>query len=83
MRWNTFSRRQRLNLSGDGYIFFLPPYCSEMNPIETQWRQLKAHEIAGQMFDNEYDLAMTVIEGMESRSQVGDYTLERFRFNCA
>ncbi|MEM8716858.1 MAG: hypothetical protein AAGE92_13980, partial [Cyanobacteria bacterium P01_G01_bin.4] len=38
-----------------------------------QWRQLKAHEIAGQMFDNEYDLAMTVIEGMESRSQVGDY----------
>jgi putative transposase len=62
---------------------FYPPYCSEMNPIETQWRQLKAHEIAGQMFDNEYDLAMTVIEGMESRSQVGDYTLERFRFNCA
>jgi putative transposase len=64
-------------------IFFLPPYCSEMNLIETQWRQLKAHEIAGQMFDNEYDLAMTVIEGMESRSQAGDYTLERFRFNCA
>jgi hypothetical protein len=29
------------------------------------------------------DLAMTVIEGMESRSQAGDYTLERFRFNCA
>jgi hypothetical protein len=65
------------------FIFFLPPYCSEMNLIETQWRQLKAHEIAGQMFDNEYDLAMTVIEGMESRSQAGDYTLERFRFNCA
>jgi len=28
-----------------------------MNPIETQWHQLKSHEIAGQMFDNEYDLA--------------------------
>jgi hypothetical protein len=26
-----------------------------MNPIETQWHQLKSHEIAGQMFDNEYD----------------------------
>ena len=64
------------------FIFFLPPYCSGMNPIETQWRQLKAHEIAGQMFDKEYDLAMTVIEGMESRSQAGDYPLERFRFNC-
>ena len=36
-------------------LFFLPPYCSEMNPIESQWHQLKSHEIAGQMFDNEYD----------------------------
>jgi hypothetical protein len=35
------------------------------------------------MFDNEYDLAMTVIEGMEARSQAGDYGLERFIFNCA
>lgn len=65
------------------FLFFLPPYCSEMNPIETQWRQLKCHEIAGQMFDNEYDLAMTIIEGMEARSQAGHYPLERFIFNCA
>lgn len=36
-------------------LFFLPPYCSEMNPIESQWHQLKSHEIAGQMFDNDYD----------------------------
>jgi hypothetical protein len=41
------------------FIFFLPPYCSEMNPIETQWRQLKAHEIAGQMFDNEYSVSQS------------------------
>ena len=65
------------------FIFFLPPYCSEMNPIETQWRQLKGHEIAGQMFDNEYDLAMAVIDGMEARSVAGGYVLERFIFNCA
>ncbi len=65
------------------FIFFLPPYCSEMNPIETQWRQLKCHEVAGQMFDNEYDLALTVIKGMEARSKAGDYRLERFIFNCA
>jgi hypothetical protein len=30
------------------------------------------------MFDNEYDLAMTVIEGMDARSKAGDYQLERF-----
>jgi transposase len=35
------------------YIFFLPPYCSEMNLIESDLPQLKSHEIAGQMFDNE------------------------------
>ncbi|MFH7244298.1 MAG: transposase [Spirulina sp.] len=55
----------------------------EWYPIETEWRQLKAHEIAGQMFDNEYDLAMAVIDGMESRSVGGGYALERFIFNCA
>ena len=65
------------------FMFFLPPYCSQMNPIEGEWHQLKSHEIAGQMFDNEYDLAKAVMQGMESRSQAGEYTLERFIFNCA
>ncbi|WP_254721987.1 hypothetical protein [Kovacikia minuta] len=50
--------------------------------METQWHQLKCHEIAGQMFDNEYDLAMAVMNGMTARSQAGDYALERFIFNC-
>jgi putative transposase len=63
-------------------IFFLPPYCSEMNPIEVEWHQLKAHEIAGQMFDNEYDLAKAIMSGMEHRSEMGEYELERFTFNC-
>ena len=62
-------------------LFFLPPYCSDLNPIETQWHQLKAHEIAGQIFDNEYDLAMTIIQGMKHRSELGNYCLERFIFN--
>lgn len=62
-------------------LFMLPKYCSEMNEIETQWHQLKTHEIAGRMFDNEYDLAIAVIDGMEARSQRGGYTLERFKFN--
>jgi hypothetical protein len=26
-----------------------------MNRIEEEWHQLKTHEIAGQMFDNNYD----------------------------
>lgn len=63
------------------YIFFLPQYCSQMNEIETQWHQLKTHEIAGRMFDNEYELAIAIIDGMEARTQQGGCTLERFKFN--
>ncbi len=65
------------------YLFFLPPYCSEMNRIEEDEDQLKTHEIAGQMFENNYDLAMAIIDGMEARSFKGGYALERFIFNCA
>lgn len=53
-----------------------------MNTIEIQWQQLKAHETAGRMFDNEHDLVMNVIEAMEFCRQAGNYVLERFRFNC-
>jgi hypothetical protein len=63
------------------FLFFLPPYSAQMNRIEDQWHQLKAHEIAGQMFEDEYDLAMAVIKGMETRSEAGGYSLERFKFN--
>jgi hypothetical protein len=54
-----------------------------MNPIETQWHQLKSHEICGQMFDNEYDLAKAVTAGMESRSISAQYSLDRLIFNSA
>jgi putative transposase len=64
-------------------LFFLPPYCPDLNDVETQWHQLKSHEIAGQMFDNEYDLAMAVIQGMKNRAEIGNYHLERFIFNSA
>jgi transposase len=62
------------------YLFFLPKYCSEMNPIETEWHQLKTHELRGQMFDHEIDLAYAVIDGIESRAEAGEYTTERYKF---
>lgn len=64
-------------------LFFLPPYSAYLNPIEGQWHQLKAHEIAGRMFEDEYDLAKAVIQGIEVRSQFWGYALERFKFNSA
>ena len=62
------------------YFFFLPKYCSEMNPIETEWHQLKTHELRGQMFEHELDLVYAVIDGVDARAQARGYQAERFRF---
>ena len=62
------------------YFFFLPKYCSEMNPIETEWHQLKTHELRGQMFEHELDLAYAVIDGVDARAEAGGYKASRFRF---
>src|SRR4028119_2515190 len=43
------------------YIFFLPKYCSEMNQIELEWQHIKEDELAGQMFDDELELANMLI----------------------
>ncbi len=59
---------------------FSPAIFSQMNQIETQWHQLKTHELAGRIFDNEYDLAVAIMQGMENRSQQGNYRLERLMF---
>lgn len=66
--------------SGGLLFFFLPKYCSEMNPIEPQWHQLKTHQLRGQMFEHELDLAYAVIDGIDARAEAGEYQAERFRF---
>jgi putative transposase len=75
-QWNRWAQKGLL-------IFFLPKYCSHMNPIEGEWHQLKAHELVGQMFEDEYDLAIAVMDGIQARSLRGDYDLDRFIFNSA
>ena len=63
------------------YIFFLPKYCSEMNPIELEWQHLKKSELAGKMFEDELDLAYTVIDGVQARGERGNYSTQRVKFN--
>lgn len=64
-------------------LVFLPPYCSELNPIETQWHQLKTHELAGRMFEYEDEVAEAIIDGMIDRSDAGGYALDHLMINCA
>jgi len=59
----------------------LPKYCSEMNPIELEWQHLKKDELAGQMFDDELELAYAVIHGVEVRGERGNYRTQRVKFN--
>jgi putative transposase len=63
------------------YIFFLPKYCSEINPIELQWQHLKKNELAGKMVEDELELVYAVIHGIEVRAQRGNYTTDRVKFN--
>ena len=65
------------------FVLFLPPYCSELNPIEGQWHQLKTHELAGRMFEYEDELTEAIVDGMIERSQKGEYTLDRFILDFA
>ena len=62
-------------------LFFLPPYSPEMNRIEEQWLHLKRQELAGRVFDDEYDLAVAIIEGLKNRGQQGNFSIERLMFN--
>ncbi|WP_243458629.1 IS630 family transposase [Nostoc sp. UIC 10630] len=63
------------------YIFFLPKYCSEMNPIELEWQHLKKDELASKTFEDELDLAYAVVDGVQARAEKGKYSTQRIRFN--
>ncbi len=64
-------------------VFFISAYSLELNLIEPEWHQLKAQELAGRMFEDEYDLAMAVIEGIEARQKKNQRTCERLRFDSS
>ncbi|MEG4575620.1 hypothetical protein QUA56_23540 [Microcoleus sp. N3A4] len=61
-------------------MFFLPKYCSEMNPIELEWQHLKKDELAGQIFEDELELAYAVIDGVGAREKKGNYRTQRIKF---
>ena len=62
-------------------LFSLPPYSPEMNRIEDQWLHLKRRELAGRIFDDEYDLVLAIIEGLENRGQQSNFSVKRLMFN--
>ena len=63
------------------FLFSLPPYSPEMNQIESQWLHLKRQELAGRVFEDEYDLALAIIHGLENRGEQGGFSVKRLTFN--
>lgn len=63
------------------FLFSLPPYSPEMNQIERQWLHLKRQELAGRIFDDEYDLALAIIRGLKNRGEQGGFSVKRLTFN--
>ena len=76
-------------LANSGSAGFLKDYFYSSFPhIAPKWTGLKTNGISSKpmklrsrMFEDEYDLALAIIDGMEARSVKGGYTLERFKFN--
>lgn len=62
------------------YLFFLPSYSPELNRIENEWQRIKEDEIAGRVFEDEYELILAVITAIESRNISQGLFVERFRF---
>ena len=52
-----------------------------MNRIEDEWLHGERDELACQVFADEYDLALAIASGLETRATRGQYAVERFRFN--
>ena len=67
--------------NGFPIYLFLAQYCSEMNPIELEWQHIKKDELAGQMFEDELELAYAVINGVEARRKKGNYPTKRIKFS--
>lgn len=63
------------------YVFFLPPYSPQMNRLEDEWLHLKYDELAAQVFEDEYELALALFQAIEVRGKRGNYPVERFKFN--
>ena len=49
-------------------IFWLPPYCSELNPIELFWRYLKDHACANKLQDNIDEVVKAAVKIMTAQN---------------
>ena len=60
------------------WAFWLPPYCSELNPIERFWKHLKAKACANRLFQDIEEVVDSVVNVLDSQNDLE--SSERFLF---
>jgi len=50
-----------------------------MNRIEDEWLHLKRDELSARVFEDEYDLAIAIQQGIQARGKRANYQVERWR----
>lgn len=60
------------------WAFWLPPYCSDLNPIERFWKHLKAKACANRLFHNIDEVVDSVVNVLITQNDFD--SSERFLF---
>lgn len=55
--------------------------CRRLRRLERFAFALKRQELGGYVFDDEHDLALAIIEGIENRGRLANHAVERLMFN--
>ena len=50
-------------------FFWISAYSPELNLIKTECHRFKTYQLFGRMFEDKYNLAIAVIDGIERRSK--------------
>ena len=61
--------------------FWLPPYCSDLNPIERFWKHLKAQACANRLFQNIGEVVDSVVNVLTLQNDFA--SSERFLFQIS
>ena len=60
------------------WAFWLPPYCSDLNPIERFWKHLKAQACANRLFQDISEVVDSVVNVLITQNDFD--SSERFLF---
>ena len=69
-------------INGQKIIYILiTQLFSRIEWIENEWQRIKEDELAGRMFEDEYELSLAVMSAIESRQKRNGLEVKKYHFN--